>query len=288
MIGNHRQNSLFIRLLQLLIVFFACFLLGIVLGAAIAGNASDEINTLKILQFIQSVSSFILPAFILAYWWSKKPPDYLQLKTKVSWQTVAFVFLMMIVAVPVINLLADLNSRIVFPGFLSDMENTFKTMEERAAAQTEKMLAVNSVGGLLANVLLIAIVPALGEELFFRGTMQRLFRQNSTATLAIWLTAFIFSAIHMQFYGFIPRMLMGVFFGYLVVWSGSMWLPIWAHFVNNFLVVLFHYLYGKGINPVNIDTIGTGQTWWLGCICGIIFITGAFFLKNNLKKNEQK
>src|SRR5207344_1198984 len=100
-----------------------------------------------------------------------------------------------------------------------------------------------SVLSLAINLFIIAFLPALGEELFFRGMMQKLFSQlTKNNHLAIIITSIIFSAIHLQFYGFLPRMVLGIFLGYLLVWSGSLWLPILAHFVNNASAVLFTFL----------------------------------------------
>jgi hypothetical protein len=119
-------------------------------------------------------------------------------------------------------------------------------------------------------VFLIAFIPALGEELFFRGALQQIFQNKKNAIMAIWLTAFIFSAIHFQFYGFVPRFLLGAFFGYLLVWSGNLWLPVLAHFANNAIAIVFYYLKYNGFQVVDIDSIGTGNTLWIGCVSGLL------------------
>ena len=159
-------------------------------------------------------------------------------------------------------------------------------MEEQAATQTEKLLIANTFGALLFNIFIMAVIPGLGEEFFFRGTLQRIISDAKGAVWAIWVTAFIFSAVHMQFYGFIPRLLLGAFFGYLLVWSGNIWLPIVAHFVYNAITVVFHYLSNNGCLVIDIDIIGTGNTWWQGFVCGLIFVFGIYFLKNTLKKQK--
>ena len=101
----------------------------------------------------------------------------------------------------------------------------------------------------------------------FRGVLQQLL--GGRRHVAIWLTAVIFSAIHMQFYGFVPRMLMGALFGYVFVWTGSLWVPIVMHFVNNGMAVLVYYIFsskGVAIDTNYADTLGAGTTWWLGVI----------------------
>ena len=145
------------------------------------------------------------------------------------------------------------------PESLSGLENWMKTMEDAAKILTEKFLKVDSFGGLLFNVFMIAILPALGEELMFRGVIQRIFSSwTKNYHWGIWITAFLFSAMHMQFYGFLPRMALGAMFGYLLVWTGTMWVPILAHFVNNLMGVLGYFLIDKGTISNDIEEWGTG------------------------------
>ena len=219
---------------------------------------------------MQTVATFLLPPVLCAWLWdnNRKPFAWLKMDTAMSGQTALLAIGIMVCAIPAINLLADLNSRIELPESLSAIELKMKQMEEAATALTERFLQADNVGILLINIALMALLPALAEELSFRGTLQQLLGNRHTA---IWLTAFIFSAIHMQFYGFIPRMLMGAMFGYIFVWTGCLWVPILMHFVNNSLAVLAFYIWGQNSNA---DTIGTGATWWLGVISLMITSLG--------------
>ena len=107
-------------------------------------------------------------------------------------------------------------------------------------------------------MLIIALIPAFGEELLFRGLIQKgLFKSWGNIHLAIWLSAFLFSALHLQFLGFIPRFLIGGLLGYLFFWSGSIWLPILAHFVNNATAVLLSFMINKGVINKELEEIGT-------------------------------
>jgi len=113
---------------------------------------------------------------------------------------------------------------------------------------------------MLFNIFMIAIVAAIGEELIFRGVIQKIFaRWTGNIHLAIIITGFLFSLIHLQFYGFFPRWLLGVMFGYLMVWSGTLWLPIFAHFVNNAVAVLVSYLIHKGTISEGIWEFGANR-----------------------------
>ena len=117
---------------------------------------------------------------------------------------------------------------------------------------------MHSIPDVLFNIFMIALLPALGEELLFRGIVQKIFTQwSKNVHLGVWISAVLFSAMHVQFYGFIPRMMLGALLGYLLVWSGSLWLPIMAHFVNNASAVIFTYLFDKQMMTVNPDKIGT-------------------------------
>jgi membrane protease YdiL (CAAX protease family) len=110
------------------------------------------------------------------------------------------------------------------------------------------------------NIFMIAVLPALGEELLFRGVIQRIFTSwIRNYHWGIWIAAFLFSAMHMQFYGFLPRMALGAMFGYLLVWTGTMWVPILAHFVNNTMGVLAYYFISKGVISKDIEQWGSGS-----------------------------
>src|SRR5690606_9164914 len=100
----------------------------------------------------------------------------------------------------------------------------------------------------------VVVLPAIGEEIVFRGMIQNdFYRATRNAHLSIWITAILFSAIHLQFYGFFPRMFLGALFGYLYFWSGNLWMPVLAHFVNNGFTLISLYLYDKVVIPIVVD-----------------------------------
>lgn len=243
----------------------------------LACGGSQTTESLKWLQFMQTTGTFLLPAIIGAWIWSDdhKPFTWLKLNRSTDWQNYVLAIAIMLCAVPAINLLADLNGRVVLPSWLESIEQFLKQQEEAAAALTERFLQADNVGILLLNIGLMAVLPALTEEISFRGTLQQILdnsqKSSALSHVAIWVTAFIFSAIHMQFYGFIPRMLMGAMFGYIFIWTGSLWVPIVMHFINNGLAVLCYYLL-----PDNkfADTFGAGDTWWIGVISLVITSLG--------------
>ena len=239
------------------------------------GNRTTE--SLKWLQFLQTIATFLLPSILGAWLWSEdhKPFAWLRLTKTTHWTHYLLAVGIMLCAMPGINLLADLNSRVALPESLDFIEQILKQQEEAAAALTERFLQADNIGVLLINIGLMAFLPALAEEISFRGTLQQILAGKSQIHIAIWVTAIVFSAIHMQFYGFIPRMLMGAMFGYIFVWTGSLWVPILMHFTNNGLAVIAYYLIGESEESKNIaDTFGAGYTWWVGVISMVITSLG--------------
>ena len=253
----------------------------------LAFGGSQTTTSLKCLQFLQTLGTFLIPPVLCAWMWDTdhRPFRWLKMNQRTHWSLFVIAVGIMICAVPAINLLSDLNSRIELPESLASIEQILKQQEEAAALLTERFLQADNVAQLLLNLGLLALLPALAEELSFRGTLQQVINGERLAVsgerthIAIWVAAFIFSAIHMQFYGFIPRMLMGAMFGYVFVWSGSLWLPILMHFTNNALAVLAYYFTANSQQPIAnsksiADTFGAGDTWYIGVISILITSLG--------------
>ncbi len=220
-----------------------------------AGN----INILKFFQILQSITLFIVPALLAGFLFSEKTFEYLKLSRKASWITLFMVIMSVAAAIPLLNLVTDINSRLDLPYWLGGIEQKMIAMEENADKLTDLFLVSNSTGVLLVNILMIAILPAVGEELLFRGVLQRLMTEwTRNAHFGILISAFIFSFIHFQFFGFIPRLLLGLYFGYLFFWSGSIWVPITGHLINNGLAVVYYHFASKPAGDTALDTLGTG------------------------------
>lgn len=267
------------KILHLVALTFVSALLFSVISILIAGNDLTNIYVLKTTQFLQSVGIFIVPALILSFVWSAKPFELLMINRKPDLRNIMFAIIVMVVAIPAINLLGEINHLVKFPAYLSMIEDYLLEMEQRAEELTNIMLSVSSMTGLLINIGLIAVIPAVGEELFFRGTIQRLLQDKMKIHAAVWITAFIFSSIHFQFYGFIPRLLMGAFLGYLFAWTNNLWVPIVAHFTNNALAVIFFYLKNTGQTSVDLENIGNSETYLTGIISMVTVGILIFFLR---------
>lgn len=274
---------------KILILFgISCFtvVLGAIVMLLVPHADVQDVSYLKTMQLVESVGMFVIPPFILAYFCSENAMVFLHFNKKTNWLHIALVVLFMLMIIPGINLISSLNQQLVLPKAFAGIEVWMKTSEAQAAKLTEQLLNIHSLPALLFNILLIAMIPALGEELFFRGAIQGIFGEKMNIRFAIWISAIVFSAIHLQFYGFFPRLLMGAFFGYLLFWSENLWLPIAAHFTNNAIAVVFYYLKFNGHTLPDIDTIGTGNTLWLGLLSAILAICGFFWLKKLLYQQK--
>ena len=244
-----------------------------------------SVESLKWFQLLQTTATFLLPPFLMAYLWSGKPMKWLYLDQSMPMKSAIIAVLLILVASPGINLLSYLNQQVTLPVCLSGIEAWMQQQEEAAAVLTERFLLTDSIGIFVVNILLMALLPAMAEELTFRGVLQHIFTPRTctrTPHIAIWATAIIFSAIHCQFYGFIPRMLLGAVFGYALVWSGSMWLPILMHFTNNALAVVVYFTAHKaGWDTSNMDAFGTGGTWWVGVLSLVLVGVGIYLLRRS-------
>jgi uncharacterized protein len=217
----------------------------------------EALPILKLIQTISAFGTFVVPPFFLAYLFSNQSGEYLGL-TRSPGKNWLLAIIAMLAITPLINFLGEVNSHMHLPEFLRGVETWMKQTEEQASEITKLFLKMDSPSELLLNLFMIALIPAIGEELVFRGVVQRIFSEWwRNKHIAIWVTAILFSAMHMQFYGFLPRMVLGALLGYLYYWSGSLWLPIIAHFINNAAAVIFTYLYQHGQVSVDPDAIGT-------------------------------
>jgi membrane protease YdiL (CAAX protease family) len=181
----------------------------------------------------------------------------------VSWVTgkSTTIIIVVVTALIVISFMAvnsifiEWNANITFPDFLKDFGDWARARETEAEKLTKFFTTFNSTGDFLLGLFVIALLPAIGEELVFRGMLQpEIFRASGNYHVAIWVSAIIFSAFHMQFFGFVPRVLLGALFGYLYVWSGNLLLPMVAHFVNNGFSVLMMYLYQIGTITTDMES----------------------------------
>jgi uncharacterized protein len=245
-----------------ILIAFPIFGQNILTNLSALSETSDPtiIAISKYLQIVSQFAIFIVPSFIFAFLAGRNSMDYLALNKKTSGTSLLFAGLVIIAAIPLINFLGYINQNIKLPASWSEIEKWMKDSEDQAAKLTEVFLNVKTSGGLMVNILMIGILPAVGEELLFRGVIQRLFHEwSKNIHLAVFFSAFLFSFIHFQFYGFIPRFALGMVMGYAFYWTGSLWTPILIHFINNTMAVLvYYYTSMQGVGK-SYETVGTAE-----------------------------
>ncbi|MDE5687621.1 MAG: CPBP family intramembrane metalloprotease [Paramuribaculum sp.] len=246
------------RLTLFLCITVICVLLTSVMTGIITYSEQTTVR-LRIATVIQDVFMFIMPSILTAMIICRKPADFLQIdKRPTVWLSILVIFTI-IAAVPALNVIIKWNASLQFPESLVNIEQWMRAAENKAAIFTQTLLGGTGIGSFIMALMIVGVLAAFSEEIFFRGTLQRLFSTSGLGVhAAVWITAFIFSAIHMQFFGFIPRLLLGAFFGYVVAWSGNLWLGVLAHFTNNALAAIAMTIAGtnslaKAISPADTD-----------------------------------
>ncbi|MBN1925043.1 MAG: CPBP family intramembrane metalloprotease, partial [Prolixibacteraceae bacterium] len=254
---------------------------------ATVNYSTSDVQFLKYLQLIQSVGLFIVPSIILAGMYKDNPGQFLQLEKKPFPLSVLLAVCIVIAVSPFINITGLLNSKMSLPEWMSGIETWMRNSEENAEQLTKLFLNTKTTGGLLFNIFMIGMIPAIGEELLFRGIFQRIFVQwTRNKHLGVWIAAILFSALHFQFYGFIPRALLGVMFGYMLILSGNLWLPVIAHFINNTVAVIAYYLYNNGTIGINPDELGNNSEYGIAGIVSLLVVIVLFIMLKRYEVNK--
>ena len=278
--------SLFIILATFLLTFIIGFLIAIPLFQINISNLTNVLSNyndpenlrfLKYLQTIQAIGLFIIPAFIIAYLFNTDSIRYLKFSS-ISVRPITLTIIILLGSIPIINMLNVINEAMQLPEWLSGIEAWMKEKEMSAQGLTEAFLRMDSISDLIFNIVMIGVLPAIGEELIFRGVFQRLFAEwTKNIHWGIVIAAILFSAMHMQFYGFLPRLILGILLGYLFYWSGSIWVPILGHFVNNATAVIVYYFYADEMSK-EVENFGAAEGSFIYLIIGLAFIIPLLYL----------
>lgn len=232
---------------------------------------------LKYFQALQTVGFFIIPGIFLQWIFSHDKQPYFQLSRKPRIISTFLVLLIFVASIPFVNWVVEFNQNISFPDFLNKFEASLKVSDTKLTQLTDRILSTQNFGHFLINILVIAILPAIGEELIFRGVLQRLFSEIwKNIHISVIIVALIFSLVHGQFYGLLPRFLLGLLFGYLMVWSKNIWVPIIAHFINNAIAVSVSFFMGaENTSDTVYKVINTdGLVVWVSVLVTGILIFG--------------
>ncbi|HZX58096.1 MAG TPA: CPBP family intramembrane glutamic endopeptidase, partial [Mucilaginibacter sp.] len=192
-------------------------------------NVPHADTILWILQFTGTTFPILITPIIFSYLVVKEPDDYMKNHFHFPWTLIVIVLLAMVASMPLIEYLGNLNEKMVLPKFLKSIEDWMRESEKETEKLSDRMMQMNTLSDMVYNLLFIGLLTAVVEEILFRGCFQTIFfRWTKNMHAAIWITAILFSAFHMEFYGFLPRLVLGLLFGYFTAWSGSIWPAIWA------------------------------------------------------------
>ena len=231
--------------------------------------------SLLILQAASSLFGFILAPMLHQRLIDQQRSSPLTARYETQLMVLGLVFLLVVAFMLANSIIIEWNMNLDLSQLSPSFEAWAKGKEEELKELTEYLTRFDSFSGLLVGLLVIAVLPAIGEEFLFRGLVQpKLQKLFSNPHLAIWGAALLFSAIHLQFYGFFPRLLLGALFGYLFYWSGNLWYAIFAHFINNGFTLVMLYLYQQEVTDIDMEA--TEAIAWPMILAAVI--GGAFLL----------
>jgi membrane protease YdiL (CAAX protease family) len=262
----------------------------IMTGRPILGMAQDILNPkyYNAIMWMQAVSTlfmFFLPVYFFAIICYRNPSKFIGFNTRISSRQLLMVIVILILTFPLSGALAELNKIIPIP---KAWEIKFKAMEASRAAQEAALININSFARYILSMFIIALLPGIFEEVCFRGGLQNiLMRWLKGPWIAIILTAFIFSIIHISYYGFLVRFALGIILGLVFYYSGSLWLSIIFHFLYNGVQVTALYLLNKpGVKETK--DIEENFPIWAGIIA-LVLIIYAFikFREASLLKQQE-
>lgn len=247
---------------QRIIMFISVSMIGLFIAAVLSTiimMRGQTATTLRIATLINDIIMFVMPPVICAVIYSYRPAEYLRVASAPDLTPLILAVGTMICSIPMMNMIIEWNEGLSLPSSLAAMESWMREAEQRAGDTVNTLMGGSSAGSLILSILIVGVLAGFSEELFFRGGIQRLLVSGRVNPhVAIWVTAFLFSAIHLQFFGFFPRLLLGAFFGYLLYWTKNLWVPIVCHIFNNSIVATVTWMTARGsATSGGLNEIGT-------------------------------
>ncbi len=270
---------------------FLFLLIGIFIAGIFAGlilmipgiNEYGEISGIYVNTIMQSVFAIALPAYLIVAWTNHKPVYYLKIINDGKLPSkMIFALLVFMVSYFFASFLAQLNKGMILPESMKNIEEMMRSMEDAALGTTDMLLSGKSLGSLIMNLVVVAGFAAISEELFFRGALQQfIYEKLKNDHVSIWLTALVFSLVHFQFYGFLPRLFLGAILGYLFNYTQNLWAPILFHFLNNATVIILNFFWSdrewyKNLEETSVTPVFTGIA-----IVSLVLTIALFWVYNN-------
>ena len=281
MIKKTTQGS---RLLTFMLLLVFGIVFSSVLGVFVATINGGEIfsyKNLRIIQVLNQVVGFMMPAVVYAILVKEKPFNFLGFNKMPAWSLLGIVAMFTII--PFLGTVTDWNDSIVFPESMRAIEEQMRATQQKSEEIIEMFI---SQGSLFSSLLIIAALAAVSEELLFRSVIQRwLMKLFKNVHVAIIVTAIVFSAFHMDFFGFFPRLFLGVMLGYMFWMTGSIFPSMLMHFVNNATIVMLHYLNTRGFIDIDVDHFCSTDNV-LVIILSLIMTVAIFIICNRFSKRQ--
>jgi membrane protease YdiL (CAAX protease family) len=250
------------------------------LSTAISNLANKDL--LLATQGVYSLTNFVLASWLYLRLIEKRPLGTLNYNRQFPLYPAVMTLMLVISFIPFnTGIFYEWNAELDLPSQFDSLEKAMRDMEEQTGKLLQQMTHFDTPASFLLGLTVIAIIPAIGEELLFRGLLQtKLWQLTGNPHLAIWMAGAIFSFIHFQFFGFLPRWALGVVFGYLYLWSGSIAYPMLAHFVNNGFSVLMIYLYQQKLTDINLEGDQVSFPWYISLVSLLLTIVMLFNFRN--------
>lgn len=271
-----------------LLIFILLLVFGLVFSSVLAaffmlsGDGMNDITNVQIGQVISQVFGFMLPPILYVMLVKEKPFNYLGFKKLQPWSLLGIVAIFTII--PFLAMVTEWNDNVSLPESMASLEQKLRYIQEVANDTTERFM---TEGSLFSGLLIVAALAAISEELLFRSVIQKAFvKLCKNAHVGIIITAIVFSAFHGDFFGFVPRFILGLMLGYMFYLSGSIFPSMLMHFVNNGTIVMLYYLNKKEVINVDIETFGLTDNV-LVIILSIVTTVAIFIACNRLRlKND--
>jgi len=250
-------------------------------------NDAHAITALWILQIVSTTIPIFVASYVFAKFVAKDTKEYLRTTFNFPWFLLVVIFCVMLVSSPLMEALSNINQKLTLPNFLAGLEKWMHDTENQAQKLTDVLLQMKSVSSMLMKLTVVGLLTAIVEEFMFRGCVQTiLLKWTKNSHAAVWIAAALFSAFHLEFFGFLPRLLLGALFGYFVVWSGSVWPAVWGHFINNGTAVVVSYLYQN--HKIDFNPDDTHVFNWMAYLFSLIIMLFLLYLCRNIATGKMK
>lgn len=277
------------QLLALLLILVVFFILGT--GVAIVTVEMGDSNMDLLSQALSQIIVFGGAALFWGYMIHGNMLQYMKFgKPQPNWKSILVALLCLLLILPASDWLSIVNDKLHFPNSLNDVEQLLRRIGNNSQYIMESYLLRGGVGDLIINIIVLAVVPAFCEELFFRGALQQTLDScfRGKHHLAIWTTAAIFSLMHGEIFAFLPRLLLGLLLGYFFFYGRSIWLNIAAHFLNNLTVVIMYFLAAHGAIEVEMaESLGLPFIVVLATFGADLLLFKYFFITKTMPETEK-